>query len=90
MKKIKKINHKNLSHLGVELRTLYFPVHTALPSSPSHFLSVDKQFYIKGKPCPKTHNFKMLGGQMGTLDLWISSLPLYHLSLANHVQWMDC
>jgi hypothetical protein len=44
-----------------------------------------KKFYIKGKPCLETHNFKMLGVLMGTLDLWISRLPLYHLSHANHV-----
>jgi hypothetical protein len=25
------------------------------------FSCLDKKFYIKGKPCPETHNFKMLG-----------------------------
>ncbi len=34
------------------------------------------KFYIKGKPCSETHNFKMLGGQIGTLELWISKYLL--------------
>jgi hypothetical protein len=45
---------------------------------------------MKGKPCPETHNFKILGVQMGTFHLWISSLLLYHLSHANHVHLSNC
>jgi hypothetical protein len=80
--------HQNLTQVGVEQPCV--SEFTALPSSPSYSLTLDQKFYIKGKPCPATHNFKMLDGQMGTFDLWITSLPLYHLSHANHVDLRDC
>ncbi len=77
--------HQNLTHVVVEPQPCVSKF-TALPSSPTHSLTLDQKFYIKPKPCPATHNFKMLEGQMGTLDLWIISHPLYHLSHANHDQ----
>ena len=78
-KKFKK--HKNLTHSNPQPCVSQF---TALPSSPSQSLTVDKQFYIKGKPCPETQ-LENVWSHMGTSDLWISSLPINHLSHANYV-----
>ncbi len=75
--------------VGVEPATLTFLINCSTIFTIT-FPFVDNKFYIKPKPCPETHNFKMMGGQMGTLDLWTPSLPLYHLSHTNHVQWRNC
>jgi hypothetical protein len=75
--------------VGVESTTLNMLINCSTIFTIT-FPYIRYKFYIKGKPCPETHNFKMLGGRIGTLDLWISSLPLYHLSQANHVNLRNC
>ncbi len=62
--------------VGVEPRTLNLLINCSTIFTIIQTLTLDKKFYIKGKPCPETHNFKTLGGQMGTLDLWISKYLL--------------
>ncbi len=40
---------------------------------------------------PSNTQLQNVGGSDGNLmDLWITSLPLYHLSHANHVLLRDC
>jgi hypothetical protein len=39
---------------------------------------------------PRNTQLQNDGSQMGTLDLWNSSLLLYHLSHANHVHVRNC
>jgi hypothetical protein len=65
--------HQILTQVGVEPTTLCFRVH-ALPSSPSHSLTLDKKFYIKAKPSPETHNFKILAVKW---EPWTFGFPIF-------------
>ncbi len=50
---------------------------TVLPSSPSYSLTANKKLNIKGKPCPETHNFKILGVRW---EPWTFGFPVFHSS----------